>query len=122
MTAGPGKPGLFRWKELPATKQLKQLATSPGKTHPLQRQSLTQHQPPIRETEHAEAVLPLLHYPARRDLHFGHAVGPEHRSPRPARPWIDDRAPAGRGLRDKISHGGLRDLQRQRDLSLTQVF
>src|SRR5947199_4147006 len=119
MTAGPGKPGLFRWKELPATKQLKQLATSPGKTHPLERQSLTQHQPPIRETEHAEAVLPLLHYPARCDLHFGHAVGPERRPSRPPRYRVDDRPPAGRGLRKEISHGGLCDLLRQRDLSLS---
>src|SRR5947199_4666202 len=46
MTNRPVKPGLFRLKKLPAKKQLKQLATSPGKTHALQTQSLTQRQPP----------------------------------------------------------------------------
>src|SRR5215207_4128062 len=106
MKSRPGKPGLFCWKALPATKQLKQLATSARKTPPLERQLLTQHQPPTRETEHAEAVLPLLHYPARRDFHPGHTVGPaERRPPRPARYRVDVCPPAGRGLQHKISHG-----------------
>jgi hypothetical protein len=42
----PANPGLFRLQRLPATKQLKQFTTSPGKTQPLYLPSLTQRQPP----------------------------------------------------------------------------
>src|SRR5438132_110943 len=49
-----------------------------------------------QESEHAEAVLPPLHYPARRGLHPGLFVRPERLAPRPARFRFDDRARSGR--------------------------
>src|ERR1019366_4799636 len=67
------------------TKQMKQWTTSPGKTHPLHPQSQTPNRSkPKRSENNAETVLPLLHHSARRDLHLGLAVRPEHGTPRPA--------------------------------------
>ena len=60
---------------------MKQLATSPGKTQPLyrlQRRNANAEQ----ESEHAEAVLPPFHRPARRRRDPGHPVGPERSAPR----------------------------------------
>ena len=44
---------------------MKQLTTSPGKTRPLYRHQ-QRNANAEQENEYAEAVLPLLHYPARR--------------------------------------------------------
>src|SRR6266478_2616822 len=101
-------------------KQLKQLATSPGKTLWLHTQSPTK---PNRSGRNAEAVVPPFHHSPRRDLHPGLAVRPERNAPRSTRLRLDIRAPTGGRLQQQESIGGLRDLLRQRDeRSLTQVF
>ena len=68
-----------------------------------------------QESEHAEAVLPPLHYPARRRLHPGLAVRPERLAPRPARYRRHGGPRTGGRLQHQEPHGGLRDLRRQRN-------
>src|SRR6266478_325069 len=101
-------------------KQLKQLATSPGKTLWLYQQTPTK---PNRSGGNAEAVVPPFHHSARRNLHPGLAVQPERNAPRSTRFRPKFRAPAGGRLQQQESIGGLRGLLRQRDQHpLTQVF
>src|SRR6266446_5141547 len=101
-------------------KQLKQSATSAGKTLRLYRQSPTK---PNRSGRNAEAVFPPFHHSARRHLHPGLAVQPERNASRSTRFRAKLRAPAGVRLQQQESIGGLRDLARQRDQrSLTQFF
>src|SRR6266446_6240210 len=101
-------------------KQLKQLATSAGKTLRLYRQSPTK---PNRSGRNAEAVFPPFHHSARRHLHPGLAVQPERNASRSTRFRAKLRAPAGVRLQQQESIGGLRDLLRQRDQRpLTQFF
>src|SRR5229473_1544615 len=101
-------------------KQLKQLATSPGKTLWLYQQTPTK---PNRSGRNAEAVVPPFHHSARRNLHPGLAVQPERNAPRSTRFRPRFRAPAGGRLQQQESIGGLRGLLRQRDQHpLTQVF
>src|ERR1700712_1596661 len=75
-----------------------------------------------QESEHAEAVLPPFHYPARRGLYPGFAVGPERLAPRPARYRRDGGPRAVHRLQHQESHGGLRDLQRQRNQQPLRPF
>src|SRR6266403_4111122 len=101
-------------------KQLKQLATSPGKTLWLYRPSPTK---PNRSETNAEAVFSPFHHSARRHLHPGLAVQPERNAPRSTRFRPKFRAPASGRLQQQESIGGLRGLLRQRDQHpLTQVF
>src|SRR5258705_6418564 len=114
------KPAQVSAGMLVPAKQLKQLATSPGKTLWLNQQTPTK---PNRSRRNAEAVVPPFHHSARRDLHPGLAVQPERNAPRSRRLRLDLRAPAGGRLQQQESIGGLRDLLRQRDQRpLTQVF
>src|SRR6266403_5003637 len=91
-------------------KQLKQLATSPGKTLWLNTQSAIK---PKRSEKNAEAVFSPVHHSARRNLHPGLTVQPERNAPRPTRLRLHVCAPAGGRLQQQESHGGLRDLLRQ---------
>src|SRR6266481_67234 len=65
-----------------------------------------------QESEHAEAVLPPLHYPARRGLHPGLAVRPEPLAPRPARCRFDGRARTSGRLQHQERRRGLCDSER----------
>jgi hypothetical protein len=93
-------------------KQLKQWATSPGKTLWLYVQTPAK---PKGSDKNAEAVSSPFHHSARRDLHPGLDVQPERDATRSTRFRLDIRGPAGGRLQQQESIGGLRDLLRQRD-------